>query len=100
MGEDGTQATVDVVDVDHWVSEPALHGRASAQPVGATVATEERVRLGHRTLGTAFARIAAAALVVLANGMNTFNHGTGGENAVLIVPAVGRTIGCGQVPFG
>ncbi|MNZ68917.1 hypothetical protein D3C78_871960 [compost metagenome] len=97
VGEDVAQATVDIPAVDHRVGEPALHGGPCAQPVAAVELAKVRVRL----LLRAFRRhVTVLAAVELADGVDTLDHGHRREHAVLVVPAVGRTIGGGQVPLG
>ncbi|MNF44701.1 hypothetical protein D3C84_258160 [compost metagenome] len=89
VGEDGAQATVDILGVHQRVDEPALHGRTRAQPITAAVLAEERVVFRLRARCRAVTRVGVLALVVLADGMDAFDHGGRGEDAVLVVPAVG-----------
>src|SRR5690606_20395230 len=99
VGEDVPQAPVDVVGVDQRVGEPALQGGARAQPVAAAELAEIRVLPGHRAFRAAIAWIRLSALVVLADGVDALHHRGRREGAVLVVPAVGRAVGGGQVPL-
>ena len=107
VGEDDAQAAIHVLSVQQRVGKPALQRDARALPVDGTGALggEVRVLLGVQGGASTGAREGAEVAVgyntvEAVDGVDAFAHGTGGQGAVFVVPAVGGTVGRGQVPLG
>ena len=113
VGEDGAEAAVHAGHVHHRVGEPALQRGPRSLPGGLAVGRPDRGRLDGAEEGVvergerrargeplAVGRVASAGRVEGVDGGDALAHRVGRQRAVLVVPAVGRAVGGGEVPLG
>ncbi len=87
--EHGSKRTVFQVVVENIVGKPALDGGLCAE------SAEERMGFRFRTRKRAVARVTrirADASILLANGVNAFDHVVGTKRSVFIIEAITRAV--------
>ncbi len=88
VGEDRPQCAVDAGIVDGRVGIPPLHRCLGAE------GAEERVRHGGQSAPRAVGKTESTGRI---DGIDALDHLLGSERAVLVVPAIARTIRRGHV---